>query len=143
MSTALRAAIAGSLVAAVVEAVLLEWLAPEGRRFSVLDPAIYLFVTGPMLFFALLLWRRRKAIPRPRLMLVFALGLAAVAIVPMVNEIVLRARSADPHIHKTPSSVPLLVPFAQWVPLLAGWLVLVIQERRARRSHVGETPGIN
>lgn len=130
----LRPIFAVSIVAAVAQAILLAMLAPDGGKLTLLDPAVYLFVVGPPLFLALLVWRRRAAITSPRSVLIFVLVLAAMGLVPLMNEVIDRGRNRFPNQPQGSSLVPLIVPLVQWLPVLAWWLSLVVRERRKRRG---------
>lgn len=135
MPRAVRAAIIVAILAALIQGALLPFLLAEQQpMFAPLDLPVDLFAIGAPLFFALLVWRRRREIAWPRMVLIFAILLAAIGIVPLARDAIQRNFTDDPNARKQPSTLPLIVPFAQWVPVLAGWIVLIVRERRAKQA---------
>jgi hypothetical protein len=90
------------------------------------------FVAGPLLFLALLAWRRRNHLTRPR----FLFGLTLVAAVGGLGVLgadYVRFCNEQPNSHASHAH-PLIVPIVQWVVVMAAWIFLVIQEGREKRA---------
>ena len=109
-----RATLAVCVVAFAGAAALLIARMPRPLSVVPIDLLYFAFFVGPPAFLGLVVWRRRAALPRPRLLFAVALaegifGLAALAT----------------------TFMPLaLLPLVQWPLLLAVWLWLVLRERR-------------
>jgi len=119
MTTSAKCAIAAALLGAAGEVAIMVSNPVEGlppRAVVVMA----LFLAGPLLFLALLAWRRRSHPARSRLLLVVTLlvassGLAVLGILNVIG----------------PASAgnPVLLPLGQWVVVLAVWVYLVVAER--------------
>lgn len=90
------------------------------------------FVAGPLLFLALLAWRRRNHLARSRL--IFWLDLViAVGGLGILTFDYFHIRNEQPNL-QTLRTHPLVVPLIQWAVVGGVWLILVIQEGREKRA---------
>jgi hypothetical protein len=126
-----RGSIIVSIAAAACE-VALAWSilpawSPSGPQFPQLA-----FLAGPLLFLAILAWRRRQHVSRSRFLFLLALfastgGLAVLGIDVLRFHI-------EPVNQRSTHSHPLIVPLFQWVSVVATWLILVFQEGREKQA---------
>jgi hypothetical protein len=106
---AISLAVAAALGEAALQAlVITDWSNP--RRHALL----FAFLAGPLLFLALLAWRRRKHESRSRVLFAIAVliaagGLGALGVNPY-------RFSADAAFRKGTNMTGLVVPLAQWAP---------------------------
>lgn len=126
--------VAVTLLSAGVEVVLAVAVAPAWSPDGV-SPFHLAFLAGPLVFAALLITRRRHHPARTR----FLCRVALVAAVPGILVLALdyaRLLQEAPGQHASHHH-PLIIPLAQWVLILAVWVVLAVQEaqeKRARRA---------
>jgi len=90
------------------------------------------FVAGPLLFVALLAWRRRNHLTRSRFLFWLALVIA-VGGLGILGSDYLRFCNEPPN-NRASRAHPLIVPIVQWVVVMAAWIILVIQEGREKRG---------
>jgi hypothetical protein len=90
------------------------------------------FVAGPLLFLALLVWRRRHHPARSRFLFWLALVAAGGGLCVLGSDFV-RFRNEPPN-HHASHAHPLIVPIVQWVVVMVTWIFLVIQEGREKRA---------
>jgi len=90
------------------------------------------FMAGPLLYLAVLAWRRRNYAARSRflfwltiILVCGGLGFLGIGYV--------QFRHAQPN-QVTWRAHPLIVPVVQWVVVVVTWLVLVIQEGREKQA---------
>jgi hypothetical protein len=93
---------------------------------------LFAFLAGPLLFLALMAWRRRAHAQRSRVLFVVALpcalgGLSALGWHAYRFHTVPEAKFER-------SDVGLAVPLGQWVAILLVWLWLLISEAREKRG---------
>jgi hypothetical protein len=93
---------------------------------------LFAFLVGPLLFLAVLAWRRREHPERSRLLF----GVVAVCAVGGLGVLGFNYYrfSTDAAFRRKPNMSGLLVPLVQWVAVVAVWLGLVIQEAREKRA---------
>ena len=126
-----KSAIAVSLIAAAAEVALAMAVVPAWSPGGV-NPIFLVFLAGPLVFLALVAWRRRERPSTSKLLFRLALLLAVPAVLLLLNDY-LRFRIEPPGEH-APHARPLVVPLVQWIVLLVVWAVLVIREGRAKRA---------
>src|SRR5262249_37483610 len=129
-----RPALAALLIA------LLATVAEAGlsiAMFAALRPPLLLlamlipFLVGPLLFLALLAWRRRTHRGRSRLLLV-------VTVVVVVAGVAILGIDSFRVFYQPERSLltsnPVILPLVQWGVVLVVWLGLVVQEAREKRA---------
>jgi hypothetical protein len=90
------------------------------------------FVAGPLLFLALLAWRRRRNPACSRLLFWVALMTAICGLLlPGFNYLL--ARIDRPN-RSASGAYPLIVPLIQWVVVMGTWVALAIQEGRGKQA---------
>ena len=134
MSGYAKFAVALALLAAGAE-VALGWAtaeawAPDG------SPLLLAFLAGPLVFLALLAWRRRDHPARSLRLFRLTAVLAALGLAVLTFDFV-RFRKEPPGQH-APHAHPLVVPLVQWVAVLAVWITLVVKEGREKRAKPAE-----
>ena len=115
-----KRAFAACGIAAVVESVLLLQLA---------EPVLLLFELGPLLFLAIVVWRRRTHRLRTQRLASLALGIGAFGIVALAVDCFYPRKQPD-----QPGIAPLFVPLTQWFTIMFVWLKLVREESREKRQ---------
>jgi hypothetical protein len=110
------------------------WLAALDAPAAVLPAGLLLaaFLVGPVLFLALLAWRRKGHPVRPRRFLVLALLLAAVGL-GVLGWDCYRYRT-DPEFRTVRNMNGVVVPLVQWAAVLAVWVGVVVRETREKRA---------
>jgi hypothetical protein len=95
--------------------------------------AFVAFLVGPPVFLAVMAWRRRANLVRSRSLFLFA-AFVAVAGLAAYGLAAYQLRSDDPATRRNPLLNPALVPLAQWLVVLAGWVrVNAIEKQEKRR----------
>jgi hypothetical protein len=115
--------LAACLIAGVVETIVV---------VSAMEPVVLLFVLGPLLFLAVIAWRRRTHIDRSRRIAATAVGVAAFGIASFAVAVILQP---DPPQPDRPPLAPLLVPVVQWFAVLYVWLALSKAEAREKAGN--------
>jgi hypothetical protein len=126
-----RGTIALALATATGEAVMQALVTSDwsARNAQVM---LYAFLVGPLLFLALLAWRRRTHPGRSRLLF----GVAVVCAIGGLGVLGfnLYRFHTDPGFRRKPNMYGLIVPLVQWCVIVVVWLGLVIQEAREKRA---------
>lgn len=124
--TVLVAVLTAAGEVALSAAAITDWSQPGAHAL------LFAFLAGPLLFLALMAWRRRAHATRTQVLFAVALlcalgGLSALA---------WRAYRfyAVPEAKFERSDVGLAVPLVQWVAILFVWLWLLISEAREKRA---------
>lgn len=118
-------------VAAIGEAALAALMTSDWSAVGA-NALLFAFLVGPLLFLALTAWRRRAHAPRSRV-LFFAAVACTVGGLGVLGIDFYRFRT-DAQFRQTPNMHGVLVPFVQWVVVVAVWLWLVVQEGREKRA---------
>jgi uncharacterized membrane protein len=98
----------------------------DGNAGVAADVPLLLFLAGPLLYLALLAWRRRDHPGRSRSLLRATLGVAVCGLLALGLHCY--RFHTDPAVRGGLNLVPRLVPLAQWVVVVAVWLSLVRAE---------------
>ena len=119
-----KRALAACGITAVVEAILVVSMAEP--------PVLLLFALGPILFLAVIVWRRRTHPTRSRRLAGVALGAGAFGIGAFVVAFL--------RFHNNPqadqaSIAPLAVPLVQWIAVLFVWIAIARDESREQRAN--------
>lgn len=112
-----KRALAACGITAVVEGLLVVAMA---------EPVLLLFALGPILFLAVIVWRRRSHPTRSRRLAGAALGAGAFGIVAF----------AVAYFRFQESIAPLMVPLAQWIIVLYFWIAIAREESREKSAAV-------
>jgi hypothetical protein len=112
--------------AALVGLVTTDWSNVGGQVL------LFAFLVGPLVFLAVLAWRRRTHPGRSRLFFVLAV-LCAVGGLGVLGFNLYRFYT-DEGFRRSPNMSRLLVPIVQWALIGSVWLGLVIQEAREKRA---------
>lgn len=120
-----------SLLAAAAAVALAVAIAPAWSPTGI-EPLFLVFLAGPMVFLALMAWRRREHATRAKLLLRLAVLLVAGGVGVLVYDYV-RFRSEQPGHHATHMH-PLIIPLVQWLAVLVIWIVLVVKEGQEKRA---------
>ncbi len=124
---AVSLAAAAALAEVVLQAlVTTDWSAVTGQVF------LFAFLVGPLLFVAVLAWRRRTHPTRSRLLFGTAAVVAAGGLGVLGYN--LYQFDTDPTFRRTPNVAAVLVPLVQWGVVGAVWLWLVVREARENRA---------
>ena len=115
-------ALAACGITAVVEGLLVVAMA---------EPVLLLFALGPILFLAVIVWRRRTHPTRSRRLAGAAFGAGAFGIVAFA---VAWFRFRDNPQPDQPSIAPLMVPLAQWIVVLYFWIAIAREESREKSA---------
>jgi hypothetical protein len=110
------------------EVALLAATIPEWAEFFPVGAAFLAFLVGPLVFLAVVAWRRRSHPARTRSLFHLAVVVAAVGLVALTVHLL-----ADPEMRRNPLFNPAVVPLAQWVVVLFAWMRLNAAERIERR----------
>ena len=116
-------ALAACGITAVVEGLLVVAMA---------EPVLLLFALGPIIFLAVIVWRRRTHPTRSRRLAGVALGAGAFGIGAFVVAFL--------RFHNNPqadqaSIAPLAVPLVQWIAVLFVWIAIARDESREQRAN--------
>ena len=121
------------LAAAAGEVGLLAATITDWDAFFPVGVAFLGFLVGPLVFLAVVAWRRRTHVDRTRWLLRLAAVVAAAGLAGFTIHLV-----ADAELRKNPLLNPAVVPLGQWVLVLFAWLRITaaerIEKRRAARS---------
>ncbi len=131
MTAPAKAAVAVSLAAAAGAVALAVATAPAWAPDGP-SPLVLVFLAGSLAFLALLAWRRRDHPARSRLLLGAALVVAAGGLGVLAFDYA--SFRAEPPGEHAPHMHPPIVGLAQWLAVLAVWIVLAIREGRERRA---------
>ena len=118
-----KRALAACGITAIVEAILV---------VSMTEPVLLLFALGPILFLAVIVWRRRTHPARSRRLAGVALGAGAFGIGAFAVAF-LRLQTNPPP--DQPSIAPLAVPLVQWIAVLFVWIAIARDESREQRAN--------
>jgi prepilin signal peptidase PulO-like enzyme (type II secretory pathway) len=123
-------AILVALIALIVEL----WFAAKTTAVGSEGPNVLLlaFLAGPLLFLALITWRRNRHPTRSLLCFAVALLVSTAGIGLLVNDYV-RLRTGPP-MERTTYGNPVLIPLGQWLAVVALWAGLVVVESREKRA---------
>lgn len=124
------AAVAVPLAAAIVQ-VLLARAAVESQLPVGVWMFLLAFLAGPLLFLALLAWRRRDHSARCGLLLGISLLVAVCGIAIHGYDYFF----SGPSDQRRRSANPVMLPAMQWAAVLAVWVGLVIRESRDKRAY--------
>lgn len=117
------------LLGSLGELALLAPTIPDWADFFPVGIAFVAFLIGPLLFLALVAWRRRTHAIRSRSLFQLAVAVVGVGVAAFAVHLV-----ADPEMRKNPLLNPAVVPLAQWVLVLFTWLRLNAFERIEKRA---------
>lgn len=109
-------------ITAVVEAIIV---------VAITEPAILLFVLGPLAFLALIAWRRRAHVARARRLHGIAVGIGMFGIASFGVAFILQRNNPAP---EAVPIAPLVVPVVQWLIVLWAWIGIARQEAREKRA---------
>jgi low temperature requirement protein LtrA len=108
-----------------------------GCQMSVMDAntgnanvVLLAFLAGPLLFLAMIAWRRRAHASRSRVLFFFALAVAIGGLLVFGNDCYRYHTEAAYRLKANMKG--LMVPIAQWVVILAAWLWLLLREAREK-----------
>ena len=110
-------------IAAAVESLIL---------VSIAEPALLLFVLGPLAFLLVIAWRRRTHLARARRILGVAVGVAAFGIAGLGVAFLMHQNNPQPD---SPPLAPTFVPLAQWLVVIYVWIAIARQESREKREN--------
>ena len=123
VSSFAKRALAACGITAVVEGLLVVAMA---------EPVLLLFALGPIIFLAVIVWRRRTHPARSRRLAGVALGAGAFGIGAFV--VAFLRFQANPQADQ-PSIAPLAVPLLQWIAVLFVWIAIARDESREQRAN--------
>jgi uncharacterized membrane protein YhaH (DUF805 family) len=119
-------------LAAAAGAVALSVAIAEAWASGGLQPMFLAFLAGPLVFLALLAWRRREHAARSKMLFHLAVILAIAGLGVLLYDFI-RFRN-EPNGKHVPHMHPLIVPLVQWFAVLIVWVVLVVKEGREKRA---------
>lgn len=90
------------------------------------------FLAGPLLFLALLAWRRRTHVARSRFFFWLAVVLAVAGLAFLGND--LYRHHTNPPETRSIQYNPVLLPLVEWFAVVAVWGYLVVIEAREKRD---------
>ncbi|HJZ59523.1 MAG TPA: hypothetical protein VKE74_31555 [Gemmataceae bacterium] len=121
------------LLAAVGEVGLLAATITDWQNFFPVGLAFVAFLVGPLVFLAVVAWRRRANPIRSRSLFHFAIVVTVAGLV--AYGIAADELRSDPEARRNPLLNPTLVPLGQWLVVLAGWVrVNAIEKQEKRRG---------
>ena len=128
MSSRANATIALCLLAAAGEVALLLATIPEWPQPFAAGLAFVLFLIGPLVFLAVIVWRRRANPGRIRLLFIVSVAVASVGLAVFAIRAVVGNKTL-----KHPALNPAFVPLGQWLIVLAAWMRVNTAESREKR----------
>lgn len=118
-----KRALAACGITAVVEGILV---------VSMAEPVLLLFAIGPIIFLAVIVWRRRTHPTRSRRLAGVAIGAGAFGIGAFAVAFLRFQTNPQPD---QPSIAPLAVPLLQWIAVLFVWIAIARDESREQRAN--------
>lgn len=116
------------LLGAIAELALLLAAVPPGDEFASTGLAFLTFLVGPLVFLAVVAWRRRTHPGRSRWLFTLANVVASLGLIALAIHF-----RTDAETRKHPLLNPAFVPLVQWVIVLFAWLRLSAFERIEQR----------
>ena len=120
-----KRALAACGITAIVEAILVVSMTEP-------VPVLLLFALGPILFLAVIVWRRRTHPTRSRRLAGVAIGAGAFGIGAFAVAFLRLQTNSPPD---QPSIAPLAVPLVQWIAVLFVWIAIARDESREQRAN--------
>jgi hypothetical protein len=126
--TAALLAVVVALAAAAAEIIISVRMTPAWSPGAL--AFLLVFLAGPLVFLAIMAWRRRSHRVRSRVLLAVTLVAGGAGVALLGNDLYRFLHAPE---NRTPDSNPVLLPVYQWALVLLVWVVLVVLEGQEKR----------